>query len=1050
MKRFHLMLFVCLFLSFGSFAQTNPLVMYGLTDYQLTGLSPNGKWACGTFSNGASALFAFRWDLTTNEIVVLSTGNEETTAFSVSDNGVVVGTFPDKEVTVNKAPVSTAGYWKDGAWHHLETIDGAYLTHPDYGGQALCISRNGEYIGGGLYNKSNRYTPIVWKNGKIYKNFDNGLGGVVKSVSNDGKIAGGWAYTKKSEGTRVPTLWKEGENPHYLINEEDGNFWRAVKNISPNEKYMLFDWSIYDLTKDEAIEVPSISSDPFDRDIYAMTDDKTVVGYESTGEFGSSKYAIIYKDGRTRKLEDYLKEKGVDFSKDGVVMPNPDAEDSYFIVSGVGISEDGKTFGIMFYDKDANSRPMIVKLDQNTTTREPVALESQQLEGIYAAKLVWEAPLSNQEGVKGYNVYRNGTKINSNPVTETHYVDAGLDKNTYSYAVTAIYENAESDQSESSVITIADKKLEAPYNLFARQKGLNNTYLLWNAPMSNLIYKKYYDPEMEIIGFGGGNISFEAAICHDQEEMAHYSGYKITHVSFYPMTPQDKWTINIYSGKKLIYTEDIATELKYKQENCIKLKSAVAIPTGGDVYVAIKVAVPSNVDSNNVIGQVYGEVVPGYSDLVRQEGEPEFYSLYAESQKNGYDFSIAWGISMILSPDGASEDIDKIGQYNIYVNGLKAGSSDSNSYLVTNQSDGKYTYEVEAVYSDDRISDKAATELTVEKNEKVYKSVSNVSVKQEGDNIVAKWEAPLDNDETFISYAGSDAKNSVLGPEENNYGYMAKASYNNSLLRSYGGYQVNSLRFYPLAEADFTFMVNKNGEEICSQFVDNYTVGQWNTVVLEEPFLVEEGADYDLLLDCFDVTPNQAPLAIDGLVPFVGISDSYSINRGETFNSIFGETSAVGNWMIGMLLTTPEADNLPVQGYNVRIDGEKKNDALITDTQFTYNYEALESQTHRMNVDVLYDVVGEVKGDAVFFTLYPTGIEDNEIASIRLFPNPATEYVKVEGGNVESIVAFSSDGKQVEQSDDNILNVSDLDAGLYILKICIDGKEKTAKINVIR
>ena len=95
MKRCYLVLFVLL-LTIGGFAQSKPLIMYGITDYQLTCLSPNGKWACGAFSNGASAMFAFRWNLMTNEINLLSEGNDETTAFKVSDNEDVVGTFASK------------------------------------------------------------------------------------------------------------------------------------------------------------------------------------------------------------------------------------------------------------------------------------------------------------------------------------------------------------------------------------------------------------------------------------------------------------------------------------------------------------------------------------------------------------------------------------------------------------------------------------------------------------------------------------------------------------------------------------------------------------------------------------------------------------------------------------------------------------------------------------------------------------------------------------------------------------------------------------------
>lgn len=1053
MKRCYLVLFVLL-LTIGSFAQSKPLIMYGITDYQLTSLSPNGKWACGVLSNGASVMFAFRWNLMTNEVNLLSDGNDETTAYKVSDNGVVVGTFPSKDVSVNKAPVATAGYWKDGKWYLLETLGDGYIDHPDYGGVAYCISRNGEYIGGALYSKDHKFTPVVWKDGKIYKNFDNGYGGSVLTVSNDGKVAGGWCYTKISAGTRVPVLWQEGKEPFYLCPEEDGEFWRSAKGLSPDEKFVLYDWNLYNLETGEKSSIPSLSDEPWNFDLYSMTNDKTIVGYESVGEFGSNQYAVIYKDGVTRKLEDYLKEKGVDFSKDGIVLPNPEIEGSYYISTCLGISEDGKTFAIMFYDTNYDARPMIVKLDENVTTREPVTLKCQQLDGIYATKLSWKAPLANQEGVKGYNVYRDGAKVNSSLLTDTRFVDSDLSKGTYNYAVTAVYANTESAKSEQVAITIADKKIESPYNLFARQRGLNDAYLLWSAPVTNLITKKYYDFGKEMIGFGGGNISFESAIRYDQEEMSSYRDYKITNVSFYPMTRQEKWTINIYNNNELIHSEDVTSELKYGRENNIKLNKAVAIPTSGDVCVAIKVAVPSNANSYNVMGHAYGNSVPGYSDLVRQEGEAAFYSLYEESMKAGYAFSVSWGISMILSPENVDANIDKVNQYNVYVNGDKVGSAQECSYSLVAQPDGKYTYEVEAVYANGKVSDKVATELSIQKNENVYKSISRVDVLKSSDSdskVIAKWQVPIDDDETFITYSGDAMKGGVVGPEKNNYNYMVKAIYDKSKLEGYAGYEVKALRFYPLTDADFTFMINEDGSEVCYQYVENYTLNQWNTVVLEKPFTVKEGADYELILDCFDVTPEEAPIGHDGLVPFTGISDLYSTNEGETFSSLFGGASVSGNWMIGMVISANEGGKLPIEGYNVRIDGVKKNAALLTDTQFTYDFGVKDNDTHRINVDVTYTVVGEKKGNAVFFTLdMLNGIENAQVALIRVFPNPATSYVKVEGGNVESIKAYNTAGQQVAYSETETLNVSSLEAGMYILSIRMDGAEKTAKINVIK
>lgn len=54
----------------------------------------------------------------------------------------------------------------------------------------------------------------------------------------------------------------------------------------------------------------------------------------------------------------------------------------------------------------------------------------------------------------GYNVYRNGSKITANPVTETTYNDNGLAEGTYEYHVTAVYDEGESGFSNAAEVTI--------------------------------------------------------------------------------------------------------------------------------------------------------------------------------------------------------------------------------------------------------------------------------------------------------------------------------------------------------------------------------------------------------------------------------------------------------------------------------------------------------------------------------------------------------------------------------------------------------------------
>ena len=50
--------------------------------------------------------------------------------------------------------------------------------------------------------------------------------------------------------------------------------------------------------------------------------------------------------------------------------------------------------------------------------------------------------------LKGYNIYRNGNKLNETPVVGTHYTDMPEETNTYLYKVTAVYDKGESAYSE--------------------------------------------------------------------------------------------------------------------------------------------------------------------------------------------------------------------------------------------------------------------------------------------------------------------------------------------------------------------------------------------------------------------------------------------------------------------------------------------------------------------------------------------------------------------------------------------------------------------------
>ena len=54
-------------------------------------------------------------------------------------------------------------------------------------------------------------------------------------------------------------------------------------------------------------------------------------------------------------------------------------------------------------------------------------------------KLYIKAPLLNSENIKGYNVYRNGEKVNASLLTTAEYYDADLAAVSYTHLITFLH-----------------------------------------------------------------------------------------------------------------------------------------------------------------------------------------------------------------------------------------------------------------------------------------------------------------------------------------------------------------------------------------------------------------------------------------------------------------------------------------------------------------------------------------------------------------------------------------------------------------------------------
>ncbi|MCK4569357.1 MAG: T9SS type A sorting domain-containing protein, partial [Bacteroidales bacterium] len=124
-------------------------------------------------------------------------------------------------------------------------------------------------------------------------------------------------------------------------------------------------------------------------------------------------------------------------------------------------------------------------------------------------------------------------------------------------------------------------------------------------------------------------------------------------------------------------------------------------------------------------------------------------------------------------------------------------------------------------------------------------------------------------------------------------------------------------------------------------------------------------------------------------------------------------------------------------GYNLYRDNVKVNSSLIPGTNTT---DIMPGEgTYDYNVTAVYDE-GESAFSNTFTLKYYFGIEEPQQINVKVYPNPAYGQIFIESQDeILKLSLLSPDGKNIrmlnEKGFDLQLNVSELDAGLYILKI---------------
>lgn len=1017
--------------------------------YQIMAVSPNGLWACGAFVDGSGNPYGFRWNLSSGSIEMLSVDGTSI-GWDVADDGTVSGQFCDSSVLPNHAPIEFPGYYRDGKWHSVERPSDSVID-----GVGAAITPDGQYMTGALLIDG-IYKPVIWKDGKISRIIDCKNHAIAYAISPDGQSAAGYLTQKN----RTNCYWPASGDP--VLFEDSPTHsqtpWSFVRNFSPNGSKFVYwgGWGtsstedeygnslycIYDIATGQRTKLEGLSIDS-NLEFYDIDNNGTAVGTELDR-------GVVYYNNQKYYIDDYLEMRGVNINDFDDFYSGSDFTDQYKPIFRVqSISADGNILALLYYNTVGFQSSMIIKMDQNVSAMAPAEVKASQLQGLNSVEVKWSAPVG-ATGIKGYNIYRDGQKLNGVlPINGIRYFDKNVAEGNRQYTVAAVNMQNQETKAQPLSVTVKAPSASAPFALFSRQKGINDAHVSWAAPSGKVIKKGYFNPDIvDNFGFSVYEpLTMEGAIRFDKGELACYSGYKIEEVSFTPLSPMNGWKVNIYTvgndgALSRIFSQTINQELEYKQLNTVKLSSPVDIPSQ-DLIVAIEVDVQN---SSEVMAAQMGPVTPGYSDLLRKSDEPKFYSAFDNSLESGYSFScMSWCISLGLAPAGHSYANDKVSAYYIYLDGSKKAETSENTILLTNLANGNHNVEVEAKYADGTVSGKASTDLSIAKS---YPTARDLTI--EGTDSKAKvnisWNAPVNDDMTKLSYTSAlSTDKGIKGPAANSYALAAAVKFEPSKLRGYNGYKVKNLRFYPMTDAIYTFYLYKDSELVYEYEVMDFTPNMWNAIEVDEEIIIDEKSTYQLMIDCFDPVPEEDVLGVDNMPAFAMTSDLFSIDGGESWNSLEFDTGLSANWLLDMTIVAPSSTPVQVEGYDVVIDNKKRNEAKLTDTNFEYDFKFYTQSKHSVSVSTYYPGESEpVNGEVTIFRL-TSGVDD-AIAEIEM--EIGENYITIEAEKVDLIQVVAIDGKIMASTNERCVNITSLPAGIYVVRAIADGKEVVRKVNI--
>ncbi|RLD60959.1 MAG: hypothetical protein DRJ05_03600 [Bacteroidetes bacterium] len=678
----------------------------------------------------------------------------------------------------------------------------------------------------------------------------------------------------------------------------------------------------------------------------------------------------------------------------------------------------------------------------------------------YNLLLQWEAPATGNP--VGYNIYRDNEWIAN--TTNLWINDEGLATGLYGYFVTALYETGESLPSDAIEVEIT-APLNPPTSLYGYIDD-NDVTLIWTAPgggSGNGEWIQWDSGENIGNGIGITNGTFYVASRWMPVDLADFDGMSVSQMSFFPYDCDEAiFVLKIWTGTNAtneVMSQNVESFIS-DEFNIISLDNPVTIDASMEYWFGYEVynpygCYPAGVDGGPAI-QEMGDMVS--LDAISWVGMSAAYGLdynwnlavYVDDLKNG---SPPKPISKSVSPasSGSFVTSGKNGEkqtfnppsakdltgYNVYRNGEVIGTTNETTYTDYNLEPSTYEYCITAVY--DEGESVCSNSFAVVGPLPLYPP-TNFSGPEEaiiGEQFCFTWDDPDDGD--WIHWDTGENTGNGIGLVDDGTFFTA-SHWMPSDIEDYDGHLLTKISFFPVNDPNATYTLkiwtgeNESTEIIMSQDIQTFLLGSWNEVVLNNPIVIDGNTEYWF---GYAVThlAGTMPAGLDDGPAIAGFGDMFSIDGIEWFMLSDGY-NADYNWNIQIYLNSNKEVFAPKSCKDLLFYNLYRNGELLGDTDCDIVYS---SGLYTYCVTAVYDE-GESVCSNEWVVDVITGIDENELSNIQIFPNPASDVVNIKSDTkISNVKVYGFAGQIImdKKVDGNFyqINTSQFKSGICFFRI---------------